>query len=53
MQKIKTQVNDFPHIFRYISELLKLVFLFENDKKSRTNRGSRAASRHGQLKSRA
>ena len=49
--KIKTQVNDFPHIFRYISDLVKIVILFENDKKSRTNRRSRAASLHGQLKS--
>ena len=49
-QKIKTQVKVFRHIFRYISEFVKIVFLFENDKKSRSNRRFRAASRYGQLK---
>ena len=48
-QKIKTLVKDFPHIFRYIFEFVKKKFSFENKKKSRTYRRSRAASHHGQL----
>ena len=48
-QKIKTLVKDFAHVFRYIFELVKKKFSFENKKKSRTYQRSRAASHHGQL----
>ena len=48
-QKIETLVKDFSHIFRYIFELIRKKFLFENKKKSRTYRRSHAASHHGQL----
>ena len=48
-QKIKTLVKDFSHIFRYIFEVVKKQFSFENKEKSRTYRRSRAASHHGQL----
>ena len=48
-QKIKTLVREFSHIFRHIFELVKKKISFENKKKSRTYRRSRAASHHGQL----